>query len=207
MNGFDYPYGFSTPAISMDGFQDEYRRDSITTDGSVLTYSSGHSPTEPTSFEDAVTPEDNIGLIHGDMLNCNNLNNNFNAFQRPAPAVNTGPFDFDTFNFNISSSNTSGFPHLSPGAQPDVTLFSPHIPHVDEGYSDGLATFERPTGDFTLFDTTQGPNLGINSTAGFFDDMNQMGGQFENNLDLYADPSMPPLSNFEDLMSGYGTAQ
>lgn len=50
---FDYPYGFGTPALTLNGFQDNFRRDSVTTDGSVLTCSSGHSPTRPTSFEEA----------------------------------------------------------------------------------------------------------------------------------------------------------
>ncbi|KAF2792228.1 hypothetical protein K505DRAFT_363086 [Melanomma pulvis-pyrius CBS 109.77] len=203
LDGFDFPYGFGTPALSVNGFQDDYRRDSVTTDGSILTYSSGHSPTEPTSFEDAVTPEDTT-FNHNDILNCGNtLTTNFNTFQQHTPAMSTG-YDFDNLNFNVNATSSNGFPHLSPGAQPDVTLFSPAM-HIDEGYSDGMAAFDPPfdppSGDFTLFETTQGGNMGLNPTDGFFPglpEMNQMGGQFDQNLniDLYADPSM---SNFDDL--------
>jgi len=64
----------------MNGFQNDFRHDSITTDGSHFTYSSGHLPIEPTSFDDAVTPED-IAINHNDVFNNCALGPNFtNSF-------------------------------------------------------------------------------------------------------------------------------
>ncbi|KAF1912248.1 hypothetical protein BDU57DRAFT_559521 [Ampelomyces quisqualis] len=193
---FDY-YGFGTPALSMQGFQDDFRRDSVTTDGSHFTYSSGHSPTEPTSFDDAVTPEDTT-INHNDVFNNCTLGTNFtNGFQQqPTPAMSTG-FDFDPLPFT-SNTMANGMPHLSPLAQPDVTLFPPQM-HMDEGFGDmDMQVFSRPTEDFTLFDTLQPNGMAMNNTANFFPDFNQLGGQFDN---LYAEPT----TTLDDLMgNNYG---
>ena len=125
----------------------------------------------------------------------------------PPSPISKEKLDSDTFNFNINNPNTLGLSYLPAGAQLDITLSSPDIPSFDEGYDDELGAFEKPTRDFTLFeqfDTTQGPNSSLNTTAGFLDGMNQVGGQFDNNLDLYADPYMPPLTTFDDLMGSCG---
>jgi uncharacterized C2H2 Zn-finger protein len=192
---FDY-YGFGTPALSVQGFQDDFRRDSVTTDGSHFTYSSGHSPTEPTSFDDAVTPED-TAINHNDVFNNCALGTNYSSgFQQQlTPALSTG-FDFDPLPFTTNSM-ANGIQHLSPLAQPDVTLFSPQV-HMDEGFGDmdmDMQTFSRPTEDFTLFDTAQPSNMAMNNTANFFPDFNQLGGQFDN---LYAEPT----TTLDDLMMG-----
>ncbi|KAF2682444.1 hypothetical protein K458DRAFT_58793 [Lentithecium fluviatile CBS 122367] len=201
INTFDYPYGFGTPAISVNGFQDDFRRDSVTTDGSVLTYSSGHSPIEPNAFEDAVTPEDTT-INHDVVFNNCGLNSNFNsAFQQVTPAMSTGTgFDFEPLSFPMTAA-PSNVPHLSPSGQPDITLFSPQM-HMDEGFGEGMdMTFSRPTEDFTLFDTAQPSNMNLNATNGFFPDINQFGGQFDN---LYAEPT----TTLDDLMMGrYGNTQ
>ncbi|KAF2253079.1 hypothetical protein BU26DRAFT_501333 [Trematosphaeria pertusa] len=197
---FDYPYGFGTPAMSANGFQEDFRRDSVTTDGSALTYSSGHSPTEPTSFDDAVTPEDTT-INHNDVFNNCGLGTNFNAFQQqPTPALSTG-FEFEPLQFPINTSASGNVPHLSPSGQPDITLFSPQM-HMDEGFGEGMdVSFTRPTEDFTLFGTTQPSNMNLDSTAGFFPDINQFGGQFDN---LYAEPT----TTLDDLMgSTFGNPQ
>ncbi|KAF2187017.1 zinc finger transcription factor ace1 [Zopfia rhizophila CBS 207.26] len=206
MNDFDYSYGFGTPAVSLNGFPDDYRRDSVTTDGSVLTYSSGHSPTEPTSFEDAVTPEDTT-INHNDVFNCGLNTNTFDTttFQQPTPAVSTGFDNLDNLDFSrpfpINTTVNHGLPHLSPGAQPDVTLFSPQM-QIDEGFDDGMAHFARPTGDFTLFDSNLGNNVSGNPTADFFPDLSQFGGQFDQ---LYTEPSMS--HTFDDIMGGFENPQ
>ena len=84
----------------------------------------------PTSFEDAVTPED-ATINHGDMFNNCGLGTNFNSgFQQPTPALSTG-FDFEPLSFPTNNTMAAALPHLSPLAQPDVTLFSPHM-HLDE---------------------------------------------------------------------------
>jgi uncharacterized C2H2 Zn-finger protein len=200
MDNFAEFYGFNTPAVSMHGFQDDFRRDSITTDGSHFTYSSGHSPIEPTSFDDAVTPED-TAINHNDVFNNCALGSNFTTGfqQQPTPALSTG-FDFDPLPFTNTMSN--GIPHLSPLAQPDVTLFSPHL-QMDEGFGDmdmdmDMQAFSRPAADFTLFDTMQPSSMAMNNTANFFPEFNQLGGQFDS---LYAEPS----TTLDDLMgNNYG---
>ena len=168
-------YGFGTPAMSVYDYQDEFRRDSVTTDGSHFTYSSEHSPLEPTSFEDAVTPDD-TAINHDDVYNCNLLNFN-TGFQQPTPMSTT--FDYEPLPFTANSTLNTGYTHLSPLAQPDVTLYSPHM---DEGFGDmdmGMQGFTRPMADFTLFDTSPPSQMPLNSTANFFPDFNQLGGQFD----------------------------
>jgi hypothetical protein len=183
INEFDY-YGFNTPALSLQNFQDEFRRDSITTDGTHLTYSSGNSPVEHTSFIDAaVTPAD-VTIDHTDALftNCG-LGSNFNSgFQQHTPAL-SNDFNFDPLPFTMASNQPLGLPQLSPLAQPDLTLFSPQM-QIDEGFGDAMDTmdlqaFSRPTEDFTLFDSAPAGNM--SNTANFFPDFNQLGGQFDNN--------------------------
>jgi uncharacterized C2H2 Zn-finger protein len=194
---FEYPYGFGTPALSHNGFQEDYRRDSVTTDGSVLTYSSGHSPLEPNAFEDAVTPED-TSINHDVVFNTCGLNSNFDgAFQQHTPAMSTGNgFDFEPLHFPMTSA-PNNIPHLSPSGQADMTLFSPQMP-MDEGFGDGMdMTFTRPTEDFTLFGTTGPSDMNMNTTSGFFPDINQLGGQFP---DLYAEPT----TTLDDLMMPMG---
>ncbi|KAL1794678.1 hypothetical protein ACET3X_006494 [Alternaria dauci] len=199
IDNFDF-YGVNTPALSHQGFQDDFRRDSITTDGSHFTYSSGHSPVEPTSFVDAVTPED-THINHNDVYNACDLNANFNTgFQQPTPMSTA--FDYAPLPFTTNST-INGLPHhLSPMAQPDVTLFSPHM---DEGFSGDMDMtmqgFTRPTEDFTLFDTAPPSQMAFNNTSNFFPDFNQLGGQFDN---LYAEPT----TTLDDLtFMGYGNPQ
>lgn len=191
-------YGFGTPALSVQGFHDDYRRDSVTTDGSHFTYSSGHSPTEPTSFEDAiVTPED-TAINHTDIFTNCGMNSNFATtynHQQPTPALSTN-FDFEPLPFTNTMVN--GIPHLSPLAQPDVTLFSPQM-QLDEGYVDmDMQAFSRPTEDFTLFDAAPPSNMGMNNTANFFPDFNQLGGQFD---------SLEATTTLDDLMANNYSAQ
>ncbi|KAF2109485.1 hypothetical protein BDV96DRAFT_651917 [Lophiotrema nucula] len=198
------PYGFvGTPAISMHDFQDGFRRDSVTTDGSVLTYSSGHSPTEPNYLDDAVTPED-TAINHDVVFNCGFNGNVTNVFQQPTPAMTTydnfdATIDFTRplFPINTTATAPAGVPHLSPGAQPDVTLFSPQIMQVDEGFSEGFATFERPSGDFMLFSDPAPNNMAYNNNIDMFPDVNSVGGQFDNNQ--YHIPNEHLSAAFEDL--------
>lgn len=202
MDTFADFYGFGTPALSVQGFQDDFRRDSVTTNGSHFTYSSGHSPTEPTSFEDAVvTPEDTT-INHNDVFGNCGFNANFNntGFQQPTPAMSTG-FDFaEPLPFTTNSTMNIGLPHLSPLGQPDVTLFSPEM-QMDEGFGEmdmEMQAFSRPTEDFTLFDAAPSHNMPLNNTANFFPDFNQLGGQFE---------CTEPTLTLDDLMGSYGNPQ
>ena len=183
MNEFD-PYCFNTPAMSLHNFQDDFRRDSITTNGTHLTYSSGNSPIEPNAFvEAAVTPAD-VSIDHTASLfpDCG-MGSNFNmGFQQHTPALSP-EFNFNEPMFTMASNPTLGLPQLSPMAQPNVTLFSPQM-HMDEGFGDvmdsmDMQAFSRPTEDFTLFDSAPAGNMSMNNTANFFPDFNQVGGQFD----------------------------
>jgi hypothetical protein len=199
IENFDY-YG-----LSLHGYQDDFRRDSVTTDGSHFTYSSGHSPVEPTSFDDAVTPED-TAINHNDVFS--NCNLGFNTgYQQPTPAMSTR-FDYEPLPFIQNSTLVTGLPHLSPMGQPDVTLFSPHEMPMDEGFGDmdlgmgmgmGMQAFSRPTGDFTLFDTALPGQMSLDNTA-MFPDFNQVGGQFDNTF-----YNTEPTTTLDDLTNlGYG---
>jgi hypothetical protein len=183
MNEFD-PYCFNTPAMSLHNFQDDFRRDSTTTNGTHLTYSSGNSPIDPNSFvEAAVTPAD-ISIDHTASLftDCG-MGSNFDmGFQQHTPALSP-EFNFNDHMFTMASNPTLGLPQLSPMAQPNVTLFSPQM-HMDEGFGDAMdsmdmQTFSRPTEDFTLFDSAPAGNMSMTNTANFFPDFNQVGGQFD----------------------------
>jgi uncharacterized C2H2 Zn-finger protein len=198
-------YSFGTPSLSVHGFHEEFRRDSVTTDGSHLTYSSGPSPVEMNSFNDAVSPQEAL-VNHNDIFgNCGFEPNFGTGFQQPTPALSTN-FDFDTLPFTNNSSLSVGLPQLSPMAQPDVTLFSPPM-HLDEGFGDAMDmdTFSRPTADFTLFDTAPPSHVSMDNTANFFPDFNQLGGQFDNGAqfeDYY------PITTLDDLMGAdLGEAQ
>jgi hypothetical protein len=207
-NDYDL-YGYGTPALSAQGFQDEFRRDSVTTNGTHFTYSSGPSPIQPTLFDDAVTPEDTT-INHNDVFNNCTLGANYSERfqQQPTPALST-TFDFEPFQFTSGSmamgSMANGITQLSPLAQPDVTLFSPEM-HMDEGFGDmdlSMNSFTRPTEDFTLFDSMQPPNMLMSSTANFFPDYNLVGGQFDQS---YTSPSDPTMM-MDDLMGSHFGAQ
>lgn len=180
MDTFGDFYGFGTPALSVQGFPEEFRRDSVTTNGSHFTYSSGRSPNEPSSFEEAISPED-VAINHTDVFNNCGLGSNFNTtfpHQQPTPALSAN-FDFEPLPFTANNMANS-MQHLSPLAQPNATLFSPQM-QLDEGFGDmDMQTFTRPTEDFTLFDNVQPNNMAMNNTANFFPEFNQVGGQFDN---------------------------
>lgn len=169
---------FDTGAI---GYGYEPRRGSASTAGSGITYSSGCSPAElmqPTSFDEAVTPED-TGFNHGV--------DNFEhfTFQQPTSALSTHQDPLHDFygplSLNTNLGSTNAMPHLSPGAQLDVTLFTPQVSgvmQIDEGFGDGVF---KPDGDFTLFDSVSNMNTASAPTAGWFEDVpnfNNFGGQF-----------------------------
>jgi hypothetical protein len=183
ISDFDFQ-GFQTPAMSLHNFQDDFRRDSITTDGTHLTYSSSNSPVEPNSFmEAAVTPAD-IAIDHTiPMFTDCGMGSNFNMnVQQYTPALSTD-FNFNEPMFTMNSNQTLGLTQLSPMAQPDVTLYSPQM-QIDEGFGDAMdcldmQAFGRPTEDFTLFDSAPASNMSMNNTANFFPEFNQLGGQFD----------------------------
>lgn len=185
---FNYGYGnvLDTPALSNEDIQETYRRASITTAGTELTYSSGYSPQQPTSFEDAISPDD-IAISHDILFDGQTR---FAApalpsttLQQPTPEVNGvfEGFDFNQplqLNSNIPSNHAA--PHLSPAGQADMTLFSPQIDNgtpFDEGFHEEVNQF-RPTADFTLYDTSD--NTAAAANMNWFEDLNNVGDHFGN---------------------------
>jgi hypothetical protein len=192
-DNFEY-YGTSTPAFSVQDYQEDHRRVSVTTDGSHYTYSSGHSPPEPTSFDDAVTPEDTT-INHNLIFNNCTLGDGFTTGfqQQPTPAMSNDDFTFNPLPFTNNMAMVNGVPQFSPGAQPGVTLYSPQM-HVDEGFGDmdlsmNMQAFGGPDNDFVLFGEAAPSNsaMPLGNTENFFPDIDQFGGQFDN---LYAGPSL-----------------
>jgi hypothetical protein len=189
INDFDFQ-GFQTPAMSLHNFQDDFRRDSITTDGTHLTYSSSNSPVEPNSFmEAAVTPAD-VAIDHTvPMFTDCGMGSAFNMnIQQYTPALSTD-FNFNEPMFTLNANQNLGLTQLSPMAQPDLTLYSPQM-QMDEGFGDAMdcldmQTFSRPTEDFTLFDPAPAGSTSMNNTANFFPDFNQLGGQFDSGAQQY----------------------
>ncbi|KAF2013114.1 hypothetical protein BU24DRAFT_424113 [Aaosphaeria arxii CBS 175.79] len=199
MGDFSYPYEFGTPALSnvSGGYAEDLRRGSGATDSTALTFPSTHSPLERPLFDDAFSPDEPL-LNHNDILLCGSLGNQQQPFlQQPTPALsNTAYENFDAFTLPLNNPVPDNIPHLSPGAQPDVTLFSPHM-HIDEGFNEAMPPFDTTSGDFTLFDNMPMSNIGLNATSDFFPDLNQFGGQFDN---PYMEPTM--TNPFDELMNG-----
>jgi len=90
----------------------------------------------------------------------------------------------DDFTIPLSNNADMGVPHLSPTGQAHLTLSSPYI-GADEGFSEGLS-YDRPTSDFTLYDPN--PSNNMNNNANFFPDINQFGGQFDNDHENHPQP-------------------
>lgn len=180
-------------------FPVDHRRGSGGTENSTAP-SSEFSPTEPVFFDASLAS----GATNNGIFDCGNMGGFVSGFpQQLTPAsLNTSYDTFDPMGFTMNPSTSGAVPHLSPTAQPDVTLFSPQM-HIDEGFNEGLSAFDKPNGDFTLFDPIQPTHMGMGSGGDFFPDLNQFGGQFDTNL--FADPSIP--NTFDDMMSGYGNPQ
>jgi len=188
--GYDLGAFGYTPIMGADDYQ---RRESNTTAGSSMSYSSGYSPYQhDSSFENAVTPDD-IGFNHMDV----NFNDptNFDfvtpAFQQPTPAWSTSNdlYDLNAATTLRSTTGSAGtVPHLSPTAQVDVTLFDNTA--FDEGFGEG----DFRSNDFTLFPTNLSNNIAsdTNNLFGDLPTMN-MGSHFEYATDNFNDYMPTPF--------------
>jgi hypothetical protein len=195
-------YSRFTPGPSAeDLFAYDTRRESVTTAGSGLTYSSGYSPHDlpGSAFEEALTPED-IQYNHSAFDN-SPMTFNFGAapFQQPTPAMSVNQYDVtETLNFSGTVAGPSGTQHLSPIGQADLTLFSPHTAdnlHFDEALGGAGMDFNS---DFTLFDTAPNTSMANVAASNWFPsvDMNfgNVGSQFDSNFNL-------PTDAFEDAFN------
>ncbi|KAK0661116.1 Zinc finger transcription factor ace1 [Lasiodiplodia hormozganensis] len=193
---FDNNFGYSNnnlPLLNTD-FQPDWRRESVTTAGTSITGSSTHSPAQPTSFEEAITtPDTDFNHSADNLLFDQTFNFNSNL-QQPTPALSNDDNIFaDHFppllnsqNLNLAGFGSGNSTHLSPGGQPDLTLFSPgtnsnssnsnHM-HIDEGFGDDFL----PSGDFTLFDSMGNASASNGEgSSKWFQDLSNFGGQFDN---------------------------
>jgi hypothetical protein len=184
-NDYGFNTGFSsyTPGPSSENLFTAYdtRRDSLTTAGSAMTYSSSNfSPAQPfnSAFEEAIcTPED-LQFNNQDFFNDTTMNFFSSApAQQPTPAMSVnGEYDFNNLSTGL---NTSAQQHLSTNALPNVTLYSPHLDnmHFDEALGGEEMGFGR---DFTLFGNNNNTDLANAAAANWFPETNfdNIGGQF-----------------------------
>ena len=163
----------------------DMRRESVTTAGTEMTYSSSHSPVQPTFFDDNITPEE-TGF--NDQFDSNFGSNMFSApaYQQPTPAMSHHSYTDMLAPLDTTMGNTS-LSHLSPGAQPNATLYSP--PQFADQFG-GMSTDSSVGGfnDFTLFSDHQ--NSAVNNDAMFQDlhGLGNVGGQFSSAAMM---PSIP----------------
>ncbi|KAL2352206.1 hypothetical protein BJ546DRAFT_988868 [Cryomyces antarcticus] len=187
--GFDSatsgPFGY-TPAMSTR----DYRSGSIATLGTNAVSSITNSPADHTgsSFEEALTPEDS-GFNHGvafDGGNCINFNETM--FQQPTPEQSVGHGRSEQTMPNTTFGAMNPFtPHLSPGAQPDITLLSPRLRddlQFDEGYDDSY----RPNYDFPLYGGSYNHVGTVSADASLFPDLPIQGGDQLDFSMTYNDP-------------------
>ncbi|KAK8168455.1 hypothetical protein BKA80DRAFT_308201 [Phyllosticta citrichinensis] len=182
--------------------QEMYRRESNTTAGTNITFSTGCSPMPQNTFEDAITtPNTDFNHSAADMMYDPTFNFNTNM-QQPTPALSNEDLFADHFPpldmskpFNFADMSTSG---LSPHAQPNMTLFAPtnnNNMHLDEGFG---GDDYLPSGDFQLFgdsSMTSAPmaaptsapanpapvvNNNGEGASNWFQDLSNFGGQFDN---------------------------
>jgi hypothetical protein len=173
---FNYTPGPSSSEDLFD-FNTGFRRESVATTGSAMTFSSGSnfSPAQPmnSAFEDALSPE--LNYIDQPLFTVDGLPNDFTMpVQQPTPAasINSG---FDS-GFDNSFAGMQGS-HLSPNGQANMTLFTPQMDntHFDEALGNDMNTF---SGDFTLFDPAPTNNMMPAANNQWYPDMGTIGGQF-----------------------------
>ncbi|QDS68186.1 hypothetical protein FKW77_010494 [Venturia effusa] len=172
-------YSSYTPSASNENLFTAYdtRRESVTTAGSVLTYSSSNfSPAQGfnSAFEEALhTPED---VNFSDSIFDNTAMNFFSAqpAQQPTPAMSVN-FDFNDFSSGLDATNNQ---HLSPGVVPDATLYSPNLNdnmHFDEALAMNAGDDMGFGQDFTLFGANSSNDIANVAAAQWFPDTSNFG--------------------------------
>ena len=120
-----------------------------------------NAPTNPSSFENLLTPHDHVFADNFDWSNIDTTHE-FTSLNiqlaTPASSIESRPLEAFGCNPSICVDHApSGqVPSLSPGAQGNVMLYSPYSQNdstVDEGYEDFSADPGKPRDDFALFDS------------------------------------------------------
>jgi hypothetical protein len=169
-------YSTFTPGPSTENLFTSYdtRRESVTTAGSAMTYSSStFSPAQGfnSAFEEALNTPEDVNFFDNTAMNF------FTAppAQQPTPAMSVN-FDFN----DLTTGMGANAQHLSPTGLPDVTLFSPHLNdnmHFDEALGAEDMGFGR---DFQLFGGST--DMANAAAAQWFPDTSNfgnIGGQFD----------------------------
>ncbi|RDI89344.1 hypothetical protein Vi05172_g647 [Venturia inaequalis] len=179
--------GYSyTPSASNENLFTAYdtRRESVTTAGSAMTYSSSNfSPAQGfnSAFEEALhTPED---VNFNDSIFDNTAMNFFapQPAQQPTPAISVN-FDFNDLNTGLGSTNAQ---YLSPAVIPNATLYSPHLNdnmHFDEALGLNAGEDMGFGQDFTLFGGNSSTDMANVAAQQWFPDTSNfgnIGGQFD----------------------------
>lgn len=141
------------------------------------------NPSAPlSSFESSLNQQEEQPLF-GASFDWSNMDQDLTSLNiqlvTPAMSVDTRPFD--VFSRNASMSHdahaSAQIPSLSPGAQGDAMLYSPHSMlsndlSADEGFVEFNNDLLKPTHDFSLFDSSN-PTLSLNSATneGMFQDL------------------------------------
>ena len=119
-----------------------------------------NAPTIPSSFETALTPNEQ-DPIFTENFDWSNMNTDYTSMNiqlaTPANSFDTRSMDALSRNPSISLEEPLGIgkvPSLSPGAQGNVMLYSPYSQgenSADESYDDFVTDAGKPSNDFPLF--------------------------------------------------------
>ncbi|KAI9819504.1 MAG: copper-binding transcription factor [Pycnora praestabilis] len=167
----------STAAFELSPISGYHHRHSVDTVSSAMT----NAPTLGSSF----TPEEpELSL---ETLHWPNMEQEFGFYneQLPTPYRSVEPRSYDNFTqdpcIGFPQAGVGNIPCLSPGAQANVMLYSPHSVNdvaADEGYEDFIGDSGKPTTDFALFSSTGESSVTSASNEAMFQDMSTLGGQF-----------------------------
>lgn len=156
----------------------EYHRPSF--DAASLT----NAPTVPSSFDTSLTsPDLDPTLGNFDWTRTDNDFTSYNVqMATPASSVAHRPglsFSHDS-SLAINQAGHAPMLNLSPGAQGDVMLYSPHSTYTaDEGYDEFIAEAGKPTADFPLYEGSHGAsNLSSAANENMFPELPTFGSQF-----------------------------
>lgn len=194
LNGFEGQYGQSEPNFDFNDFpgaldppdhleyspaSNDLRRPSF--DAASMT----DAPPIP-SFDTSMTLQDQEHTLGN--FNWSHMDNDFTSHNiqmiTPASSVDNRPLSSFAHNPSISlhQPTHAPIPSLSPGAQGNIMLYSPHSPNdiaADEGFDEFVGETGKPTTDFALYDGSHGTSS-FSSAAdeGMFQELSTFGGQF-----------------------------
>ncbi|KAI9713305.1 MAG: hypothetical protein M1812_006664 [Candelaria pacifica] len=166
-NGYGGHFGTSRTHFDFNDYNGTFGSDELTEYSPISDFqrhsfdgnSNGlsHAPAVPT-FENSLTPEEpELTLDNVDWSSMNHDLPAYNAqLYTPAHSVDAGAFGTYSRNqsMQIEQPASTQIPNLSPGAQGNLMLYTPHSQNdlvADEGFEDFIGDSGKPSGDFSLF--------------------------------------------------------